>query len=144
MTDLEFASCDLEHIDEIIASTRAKKFYELAINDSVYAISVQLSRYNRQLYKYEFQFKGMERPHGTDPENTKARLYNIYFDEPTTGRRRRGIQVDKNRTSVFKKKNLQKTKAEIIIYATTLEECIKRTEELLHMPIADKLIWKIA
>ena len=139
MTDIEFASCDLEHIDEILAQNAPRKFYELKYDDSVYAVVVSLERWHCFFSKYEFHAKGLEQARHTS--SSKARLYNLYFDDPRPGFQRRGIQVDKNRTSVIKSKKLQKKSAYLVIYATTLEECIKRAEDMLHMPIEDKLKW---
>lgn len=140
MTDLEFATCDLEHINDIINPVR-KKFYELEFNDSVYAVAIALSKRERMFAKYEFKFKGMERPMGSDATNTKARLYNIYFDEPVEGYRRRGIQTDKNRSCVVKEKKLKVTEAFLIIYATTLEECVEKAEKILNIPVEQHLRW---
>ena len=144
MTDIEFATCDLEHIDELeleSLSTRGKKFYELKYNDSIYAILVNLQYRHKSFVKYEFKMKGMEKPAQTDPNNPKARLYNIYFDDPVPGFQRRGIQADKNRSSVVKYKDIKKGSIYFVIYGTSLEECIERTEKTLHIPVEDKLEW---
>ena len=139
MTDIEFASCDLEHIDEILAQNMPRKFYELGYNDSVYAVVISLERWHCAYYKYEFHLKDMQQ--ASKIKNSKARLYNLYFDDPTPGLQRRGIQVDKNRSSVIKSKKLQKKSAYLVIYATTLDECIKRAEDILNLPVEDKLEW---
>ena len=140
MTDIEFATCDLEHIDEIHPQ-KYKKFYELEYNEYVYAVRVEIKGIYAYYNKYKFPMKSIERPHGTNPNNTKARLCNIYFDEPKPGLQRRGIQVDKNRSSVVKFKELRKDDTYVVIYGTTLQECIERTEKILNMPVENKLEW---
>ena len=140
MTDLEFATCDLEHIDEILAiQNTPRKFYERRYDDSVYAIVISLEKHDHTFLKYEFHVKDMEPARTTG--SSKARLYNIYFDDPTPGRKRRGIQVDKNRSSIIKSKKIQKKSVYLIIYGTTLDECVKRAENMLCIPVEDKLKW---
>ena len=147
MTDIEFATCDLEHLGELNVKTNYKKFYQLQYDDEIFAVYVSIDRYTQIYHKFKFQLKGLEITTQQPNKyiNNKTRLCNIYFDNLQDCIRQhkmpRGIQTDKNKSSVIKYKKINKKTKTIIIYATTLQECINRTENILQINIENKLQW---
>lgn len=139
MTDLEFATCDLEQLSNVINNPERKQFSELQPGDKVYCVKVTTREalgLVRPLDLYEkFQLPFYQSQLVT-PHKPKSRKLKIYLT-PT-----RGFIADKYSSAFIRVKEITKYSKYLQVYGTTLEECIFKAEKTLNMTnIKDKLIW---
>ena len=138
MTDLEFATCDLERYSEVY-NTRPRKFSELTFGDPIYCVQVEirmaigivtpLSKYQ----KFELSFNKLELE---DPTNPKARKSRVYLTE------KHGFVADKNISAFVRYKDIGRYYKVVQVYGTSLEECIYKAEKTLNIKnLEDKLVW---
>lgn len=138
MTDLEFATCNLEKLNEI-SSLSPKKFYELTYGDPIYCVQIDIRPALgivlplRKLTKCKMTFRQMtlEEPH--NPKGRKARIY-------VTDRH--GFIADKNVSSYIRYKRIYHDEIFVQVYGTTLEECIFKAEKASGvLNLEEKLKW---
>lgn len=134
MTDLEFATCDLDRYNEIYA-VKPKKFYELKTGDPIYCIKVDVRPELGfvKFHKYKLQLFDMQM---VDPRKPKARQVRVYLTSS------HGFVADKNVSSFIKFKRQYKGENIAYVYGTSLEECIYKTEKTTGIrELEDKLVW---
>jgi hypothetical protein len=138
MTDLEFATCDLDRYNEIYA-VKPKKFYELKIGDPIYCVRVDvrpasgLVRPIREFNKFQLQLFDMEM---VDPRKPKARQVRVYLTSS------RGFVADKNVSAFIKFKRQYRGENIAYVYGTLLSECIYKAEKTTGIrQLEDKLVW---
>lgn len=139
MTDLEFATCNLEKLNEI-SSLSPKKFYELKYGDPIYCVRVDIRPALglvlplRSFDKYKMTFHQMSLCDSTRP---KARKAKIYISQ------RSGFIADKNVSAFIRYKRVYRDEIYVQVYGTTLEECIYKAEKATGVPnLEEKLKWK--
>ena len=138
MTDLEFATCDLERYNEVYG-TKPKKFYELKIGDPIYCVKIDvrpaygLNRPINKFLKYQLELFDMEK---LDPRKPKARQVRVYVT------RSHGFVADKNISSFVGFKRQYRGENIAYIYGTSLQECIYKAEKATGIrQLEDKLVW---
>ena len=142
MTDLEFASCDLERLNDIYINR--KKFYELSPGDPVYLVIVEISptkydgrfvfKAKERYTKYQLNFYGMTLVNPSRPKSRQAKIYLTQNGQ--------GIFADKNVSSFIKYKRMYKGEITLHIYGTSLQECIFKAEHTANLhDLDDKLSW---
>jgi len=141
MTDLEFATCDLEKYSEVYNNPNRRKFSELTFGDPIYCVQVEMRRvltpirplYSGSFQKFELSFNKRELE---DPTNPKARKARIYLTE------RHGFVADKNVSAFVRYKDIRRDVKCVQVYGTSLEECIYKAEKVLDMTnLEEKLVW---
>ena len=139
MTDLEFATCDLDRLSEIINNPERKHFSELQPGDKVYCVKVTLREAlglvrSLNLYeKFELPFYQSQL---VTPHKPRSRKMKVYLT-PT-----RGFIADKYSSAFIRFKEITKYSKYIQVYGTTLEECIFKAEKALDIKYLEhKLIW---
>jgi hypothetical protein len=134
MTDLEFATCDLERYNEVYG-TKPKKFYELKIGDPIYCVKVNVRpAYGiNDFWKYQLELFDMEK---LDPKKPKARQVRVYVTHS------HGFVADKNISSFVGFKRQYGGENIAYIYGTSLSECIYKAEKTTGIrQLEDKLVW---
>ena len=105
MTDLEFATCDLDRLSEIMNNPERKHFSELQPGDKVYCVQVTLRQAlglvrSLNLYeKFELPFNKLELVSPHKPRSRKAKV----FLTPT-----RGFIADKYSSAFIRAKEINK------------------------------------
>ena len=139
MTDLEFATCDLEKYSEVYNNPNRRKFSELTFGDNIYCVQVELVQALgiviplHKFQKFELSFNKMELK---EPNNPKARKAKIYVTD------RHGFLADKNVSAFVRYKDIRKNYKYVQVYGTSLEECTYKAEKLLNMTnLENKLVW---
>lgn len=140
MTDVEFASCDLEKYNEVYNNPNRKKFSELKFGDPIYCAVVTSNHFpgivlpQIRFYKYEMQFNRLVL---VDPTNKKSRKAKIYVTDT------HGFIADKNVTAFMASKRIVGWDKYIQVYGTSLEECIYKTERITGWEgLESKFVWK--
>ena len=138
MTDLEFATCDLDRYNEIYG-TKPKKFYELKIGDPIYCVRVDvrpasgLVRPINDFHKFKLELFDMQM---VDPRKPKARQVRVYLSSS------RGFVADKNVSAFIKFKRQYRGENIAYVYGTSLSECIYKAEKTTGIrQLEDKLVW---
>ena len=138
MTDLEFATCNLEQFNEVY-NTKRKKFSELQIGDPIYCVVVEMKPPmrlflpKRRFEKFELEFKKIILD---DPTNPKGRKAKIFLTDT------HGFIADKNVSAFIRYKRIYKGDIFIQIYGTSLEECIFKAEKTTGLiNLETKLVW---
>lgn len=139
MTDLEFATCDLERYSQVYNNHNRKKFSELTFGDPIYCVQVEIIpaigmvKPIMILQKAKLQFRKLELEKPNNPKSRKARIYVTDTH---------GIIADKNVSAFVRNKYIYKKETFIQIYGTSLEECIYKAEKMTNIKNLDeKLIW---
>ena len=140
MTDLEFATCDLEKLNEVYSNPNRKKFYELKYGDPIYCVRVDIRPALglvlplRSFDKFEMNFYQMSL---CDPTQPKARKAKIYISPKS------GFIADKNVSAFIRYKRIYRDEIYVQVYGTSLEECIYKAEKTSGIPdLEHKLKWK--
>lgn len=140
MTDLEFATCDLDKYSQVYGN-KPRKFSELSKGDPIFCVKIEvkpgigLFRRYASYEKFKLNFYKMELE---EPDNPKGRKARIYLTE------RHGFVADKNVSAFFRYKRIYNGEISVQIYGTTLEECIYKAEKTTSITDLDgKLEWTI-
>jgi hypothetical protein len=134
MTDLEFATCDLDRYNEIYAF-KPKKFYELKTGDPIYCIKVDVRPELGFVKFHKFQLSLFDMQM-VDPRKPKARQVRVYLTSS------RGFVADKNVSAFIKFKRQYRGENIAYVYGTSLSECIYKAEKTTGIrQLEDKLVW---
>lgn len=134
MTDLEFATCDLDRYNEIYA-VKPKKFYELKTGDPIYCIKVDVRPELGFVKFHKFQLSLFDMQM-VDPRKPKARQVRVYLTSS------HGFVADKNVSSFIKFKRQYRGENMAYVYGTSLQECIYKAEKTTGIKqLEDKLVW---